>query len=147
MGLFGLFGKKKMTLADADAVNDKVIAGSTAKDNENQRMRDASKALTSQNYAESIKMYQSLADDYPAKKSLYLGQAGAGWFFLGNYGEAIKCYTMAMDGDTAGMMDDNIWEASEAQYNQNKDIAAIEGYLKLYPNGRYKKKAEKILQG
>jgi len=149
MGLFDfLFGKKKMTLETADKTNDKFIAKNPVPTNdENDLMRKAAKSMSSQNFAEAIELYTQLANRYPTNKGLYEGQIGAAYYFLGDYAKAIESYTSALhNGGDKNMMDDNIWEAAEAIYGQTKDKKAIEEYVVVFPNGNYKKKAEKLLQ-
>jgi len=149
MGLFDfLFGKKKMTLETADKTNDKFIAKNPVPTNdENDLMRKAAKSMSSQNFAEAIELYTQLANRYPTNKGLYEGQIGAAYYFLGDYAKAIESYTSALhNGGDKNMMDDNIWEAAEAIYGQTKDKKAIEEYVIVFPNGNYKKKAEKLLQ-
>jgi tetratricopeptide (TPR) repeat protein len=150
MGLFDfLFGKKKMTLETADKINDKYTAQNpVAVDSENELMRKAAKSMSSGNFTEAIDLYTELAGKYPQKKGLYEGQVGAAYYFLGDYAKAIESYTSALNnGGDKSMMDDNIWEATEAIYGQTKDKKAVEEYVALFPNGSYKKKAEKLLQG
>ena len=149
MGLFdSLFGKKKMTLEEADKKNDAFIAKNPiAKNDENEMMRNASKLMTSGKYSESIDLYKKLSDDFPQNKGLYESQIGAAYYFLGDYDNAIKYYVSGMNnGGDKRMMDDNIWEATEALYNKTKDKSKLEQYITLFPNGSYKKKAEKLLQ-
>jgi tetratricopeptide (TPR) repeat protein len=149
MGLFdSLFGKKKITLAAADKKNDDFIAKNPiAKNDENEMMRNASKLMTSGNYAESLDLYKKLSENYPQNKGLYESQIGVGYYFLGDYNKAIEYYVSGMNnGGDKNMMDDNIWEATEALYNQTEDKSKLEQYKILFPNGNYKKKAEKLLQ-
>ncbi len=148
MGLFNfLFAKKKVTLEEADEMNKKIIAENPEPaDNEDALMRQASSAMTSGKFEKSVELYQKLANDYPDKKGLYLGQVGAAYFFLNDFNKAIEYYLSAKEnGADTDMMDDNIWEASEAIYEKDKDKSAIQKYLEYYPNGSYVKKANKIL--
>jgi tetratricopeptide (TPR) repeat protein len=149
MGLFdSLFGKKKMTLEDADKKNDDFISKNpVAKNDENEMMRNASKLMTSGKYAESLELYKKLSEGYPGNKGLYDGQIGAAYYFLGDYDKAIEYYVSGMNnGGNKSMMDDNIWEATEALYNKTKDKSKLEYYNSLFPGGNSKKKAEKLLQ-
>ena len=148
MGLFNsLFGKKKMTLEEANEENKKFISENPgSKNDEDSLMRQASSALTNGDFEKSIELYQKLADDYPEKKGLYLSQIGAALYFLNDFNKAIEYYLNAKEnGADSDMMDDNIWEACEAIYKKDNDKAAIEKYLEYYPNGSYVKKAKKIL--
>jgi tetratricopeptide (TPR) repeat protein len=147
MGLFGLFGKKKQTLEQANEANkDFTAKNPVPQDEEKAMIREASGALTSGNFEKAITLYSEMADKYPANKGLYLSQVGAAYYFLEDYNKAIEYYVTAKnEGADAGMMDDNIWEACETIYNKTKDNTAIEKYLEYYPEGNYAKKAKKIL--
>ncbi|GAA3649446.1 tetratricopeptide repeat protein [Flavivirga jejuensis] len=148
MGLFNsLFGKKKMTLDEANAKNqDFITKNPEPKDDENSLMRQASNMLTNRKFDESIEFYKRLAENYPENKGLYLSQVGVGFYFLNDFDKAIEYYLKAKnEGADSNMMDDNIWEACEAIYNKNNDKKAIERYLEYYHNGNYAKKAKKIL--
>lgn len=149
MGLFDfLFGKKKMSLEEADKINDKFIAKNpTPVNDENALMRQAAKSMSSRNFGDAIDSYTKLAELYPAKKGLYESQIGAAFFFLGNYTKALEYYVSALkNGADKNMMDDNIWEASEELFNTNKDKKVLENYLEIFPDGRYKKQANTLLQ-
>ena len=149
MGLFDfLFGKKKMTLETADKINDKFIAQNPVPaDSENDLMRKAAKSMSSKNFTEAVDLYMELANKYPQNKGLYEGEVGAAYYFLGDYAKAIESYTSALNnGGDKSMMDDNIWEATEAIYGQTKDKKVVEEYVALFPSGNYKKKADKLLQ-
>ncbi|GAA4275588.1 tetratricopeptide repeat protein [Aquimarina mytili] len=148
MGLFSfLFGKKKMTLEQANQKNQEYVAQNPEpKNDENAMMRQASIMLTSGKFEEAIELYKKLAENYPENKGLYLSQVGAAWYFLNDFQKAIQYYKEAREnGANESMMDDNIWEASEAIYKNNNDKNAIEKYLEYYPDGSYVKKAKKIL--
>lgn len=143
----GLFGKKKLTLEEANEKNEKYLSKNQEPQNdENSLMRQASSALTKGEFEKSIELYQKLANDYPEKKGLYLSQVGAAHYFLGDFTKAIEYYIKARDiGADSNMIDDNIWEACEAVYKNNSDKIEIEKYLEYCPNGSYTKKAKKIL--
>lgn len=157
MGLFdALFGKKKMSLKNADQKNDEFIAKNPVPENdENELMRKASKLMTSEKYTESLELYKKLAEEYPANKGLYESQVGAAYFFLGEYENAVEHYVVSLNnGGDRDMMDDNIWEAAEAYSDLNiltedgsvvSPNGLIEKYLELFPEGSYAKKARKIL--
>ncbi|MCW3084163.1 MAG: hypothetical protein JWP12_1529 [Bacteroidetes bacterium] len=149
MGLFdSLFGKKKMTLENADKKNDDFIAKNpVAKNDEDELMRNASKLMTSAKYAESLELYKKISESYPEKKGLYDSQVGVAYYFLGDYDKAIEYYVSGMNnGAHKSMMDDNIWEATEALYGKTKDKSKVEYYISLFPGGSHKKEAEKLLQ-
>jgi tetratricopeptide (TPR) repeat protein len=157
MGLFDtLFGKKKITLDDADKINDEFIKNSpVAINDENEMMRNASKLMSSKKHSESIDLYTKLSESYPKNKGLYESQIGANYYFLGDYEKAIEYYVSAMNnGSNKNMMDDNIWEAAEAfskLQTPAKDgsiintKSLIEKYIEIFPNGSYVKKAKNIL--
>jgi tetratricopeptide (TPR) repeat protein len=145
--LDSLFGKKKMTLDDANKVNQQYTAQNPVPaSNENAMMRQATSCMTSGKFQESIDLYQQLATAYPARKDTYLSQIGAGHYFLGDYMQAIDYYVQARDlGSNASMMDDNIWEACETIYKNTQDKAAIERYFALCPSGSHGRAANKLL--
>jgi tetratricopeptide (TPR) repeat protein len=148
MGLFSnLFGNKKTTLKEADKINDAFIEKATpAKNDENAKMRNASKLLTSGQFTESLDLYKKMAEEYPQNKGVYESQVGANYFFLEQYEKAIEYYVSAMNNDAdKSMIDDNIWEATEILYKQTGDKTKIEYYINLFPNGNYIKKAKKLL--
>jgi len=147
MGIFDfLFGKKKETLETAHEINQKHVSNHpTAKDDEDALVREASLAITGREFEKGIDLYQKLADNYPEKRGLYNSQIGVGHYFLGDYNKAIEFYLKAKEDDDNGMIDDNVWEACEAIYDQTNDLEAIQRYLNHYPNGSYAKKANKII--
>jgi tetratricopeptide (TPR) repeat protein len=148
MGFFDfLFGKKKMTLEEANQVNQQFTAQNPVPpSNEQAMMRQASSLLTSGKFQASIDLYQQLVDQFPARKETYLSQMGAGYYFLGEYDKAIDYYVQARSaGMDASMMDDNIWEACEAIYQKTQDKAAVQRYFELCPNAGHKREANKIL--
>ena len=148
MGLFSnLFGKKKITLEQANDKNTEFIAKNPeAENNENALMRQASSALTNGEYEKSIELYEKMASDFPENRGLYLSQVGAAHHFLNDYNTAIEYYVKAKnEGADDNMIDDNIWEACEEIYKNNNDKTSIEKYLEYYPSGNYAKKAKKIL--
>lgn len=136
-----------MTLADADKANKKFEARNPVpKNEEDALMRQAAGAMSSRNFETAIHLYEKLAEQYPAKKGLYLSQVGAGYYFTGDMEKAIELYLLARDnGADSRMMDDNLWEACETLYKSTGDIAALNRYLEYCPEGQYVKKAQKIL--
>lgn len=148
MGLFdSLFGKKKITLEEANEENKEFISKNTEpKNDEDSLMRQASSALTNGEFEKSIELYKNLASDYPEKKGVYLSQVGVAFYFLNDFNKAIEYYLNAKEnGADSDMMDDNTWEACEAIYKNESDKTALEKYLNYFPNGSYAKKAKKIL--
>lgn len=148
MGLFDfLFGKKKLTLEEADKINDKYIAKNpTPANDENGLMRQAAKAMSSKNFGDAVDLYTKLAEQYPSNKGLYESQIGAAYFFLGNFVKAIEYYISALyNGADKRMMDDNIWEATEELFHQTKDKNLLDNYLQIFPTGNYRKQAEMLL--
>ncbi len=146
MGLFGR-KKKKVSLQEADKMNQEFIANNPqAKDSEDALMRQASSAMTSGNFSNALALYTQMANEFPAKKGLYLSQVGAAHYFLEDYEAAIEAYVDARNnGMDESMIDDNIWEACETIYKKTDDKAALQKYLELCPNGGYVKKANKWL--
>lgn len=150
MGIFDfLFGKKKNTLEDLHQENQQYVAEHpTPKNDEDALMREASLALTSGNFQQAVEHYQQLANNFPQKKGLYLSQVGAAYYFLNDFNQAIDYYVQAKEnGADDSMMDDNIWEACEAIYENSQDKAAIQKYLEHYPDGSYASAARKLLVG
>ncbi|MDH5399656.1 MAG: tetratricopeptide repeat protein [Cyclobacteriaceae bacterium] len=148
MGLLSkLFGKKSITLEEADKINKDYIAKNPEpKNDESALVRQASSLCTSGEFSKSLDLYLQLAEDYPNSKGLYLSQVGVNYYFLNDFNAAIDYYLKALDeGADSSMMDDNIWEACEALFNNDNDMAPINRYLELFPDGSYKKKANKIL--
>lgn len=148
MGIFSkLFVKDKKGLVEADKQNQEYLKSApVAQDNEENKMRAASSALTGGDFPKASLLYHELAEEYPQNKGLYLSQVGVAKFFLNEYEEAIKYYLQAKDnGADNNMMDDNIWEACEALYNKAQDKQYIQKYMEYFPNGSYVKKANKIL--
>jgi tetratricopeptide (TPR) repeat protein len=94
-----------------------------------------------------MELYKKLSESYPAKKGLFDSQVGVACYFLGDYDKAIEYYVSALNnGGHKSMMDDNIWEATEALYGKTKDKSKVEYYLTLFPAGSHKKVADKIMQ-
>ena len=72
---------------------------------------------------------------------------GVAYFFKKDYANAVEHYHQAMkQGMDMGMMDDNIWEATELLYQQTGNSAALERYLELLPDGNYAKQARKLMK-
>jgi tetratricopeptide (TPR) repeat protein len=148
MGFFDfLFGKKKMTLDEANQVNQQYTAQNPVPaSNQSAMVRQASNLMTSRKFQESIAMYEEMATRFPESKGTYLGQMGAGYYFLGDYAQAIDYYVQAREaGAMADMMDDNIWEACEAIYENSRNKADVERYFELCPKGGHAREANKIL--
>lgn len=150
MGFLGfLFGKKKkaISLEEANAHNEAFFEDNpTPKNSEDALMRKASSLMTSGEFAASAEIYRELAEKYPERRGLYLSQVGAAYYFLSEFETAISYYLQSRkEGGDEGMLDDNVWEASEEIYNQNGDLAAIQRYLELFPQGNYVKRARKML--
>jgi len=147
MGLFNLFSKKKITLTEANKENETYVSNHPkAKNGENKLMREASSALTGGEFKKSIELYNLLAENYTENSGLYLSQVGVSYYFLNDFNKAIEYYLKALsNGAASSMMDDNIWEACEEIYERKKDKIQMERYLEWFPNGRYNKKAKKII--
>ena len=150
MGFFrSLFGRKRsMTLEEANKKNQQYLSKVKAADEEEILVWQASNALTSGEFEEAVQRYLELAIKYPWNKGLYLSQAGAGYYFLTEFDKAIAYYLEAKQvGMDANMMDDNIWEACETQYNNTHNKTDIKKYLEYFPEGKHLHKAHKLLNG
>jgi tetratricopeptide (TPR) repeat protein len=149
MGLLNfLFGKKSkpMTFEEADRINNRHIATTKAKDEEDNLMRQAAKAMSSKNFDNAIEQYTYLANLYDTKRGLYESQVGAAYYFKEEYGKALEWYIAALQhGADKSMMDDNIWEAVEALYDDTSNKDYLLSYQELFPNGQYHKKATALL--
>jgi|GEM_PF-1767485 len=149
MGLFSFFKKKKpsITLEEGNAINQEYAAANPVPpDQENALLRQASSLMTSRKFQESIQVYHQMADQFPEKRGLYLSQIGANYYFMGEFQMAMDYYVKGLEaGADKRMMDDNIWEAVEELAKGDHGKAAAEQYLQLFPDGSYKKKAEKLL--
>ncbi len=147
MGLFDfLFGRKKLTMEEADAIGDQFAPKNAPPMSEQAQTRLAIKLMTSRKYQESIDAYQALMVQFPESKATFLSQIGVGHYFLGDYPKAIEYYVAARDnGEHADIMDHNIWEACETIFKNTGDKAAVERYLVLCPGGSNTKAANKLL--
>jgi tetratricopeptide (TPR) repeat protein len=157
MGFFDfIFGKKKLTLEEADKKNDAFFAKNpVAKNEENELMRNAAKLMSSKQFNECIAAYTHLAQSYPSNQGLYEGQIGAAYYFLDDYDKAVEYYELGLQhGANASMMDDNIWEAAEEFAKVDvlledgrviKPKHLVERYIALFPKGNHIKKAQKAL--
>jgi tetratricopeptide (TPR) repeat protein len=147
MGLFNnLFGKKKITFEEGEKIHEKAYAMAPATNDEDGLVKQATKLMVSKKFTESIAVYENLVEQFPNNKALYQSQIGVGHHFLGDYAKAIDYYLLAMrHGSDKDMMDDNVWEATEALYKQGNDVNVFEKYKQLFPYGSYVKKADKFL--
>ncbi|MGH1337087.1 MAG: tetratricopeptide repeat protein [Aureispira sp.] len=105
--------------------------------------------MGAQKYEEMIAFNQQVIDKYPNTNAVGNGHnfIGVAYFFKKDYQQAIAHYRLATKhGMDMGMMDDNIWEATELLYKQTGDGAHIEAYKINSPNGAYLKKANKLLK-
>ena len=140
--------KKKHTFEEMDKINDQLIKENpNVANREEELMRLATKLMSTQQFQRSIEMYKQLAAEFPDKKSLYLSQVGVGYFFLNELEQAIAYYVLAYEqGFDAEMSDDNIWEACEALFKANGNTESLQKYLTLFPKGKYRASAEKLLK-
>lgn len=148
MGFFdSLFGKKKMTLDEANQVNQSYTQQNPVPaSNQNAMVRNATSLMSSRKFQQSAEIYQQLVDQYPENKGTYLSQIGACQYFLGDYDKAIEYYVAALDnGADRGMMDDNVFEACEAIFKGTQLPADIERYLELFPAGNHLRAAKKLV--
>lgn len=101
--------------------------------------------MLDKDFAGSIKAYEQVMEKYPSRKGECLGQIGAAEFFLGNYEKALDKYIEAKNsGEDNEMMEYNIWEVCELMHN-NGTAGYMEKYISLYPQGKFIKKANKLL--
>lgn len=114
-------------------------------DSVSQAFNAASALMLDRKYEACIAAYGELATRFPDRRGDCESQIGAAWYFLKDLNKAIEFYVQARaHGADASMMDDNIWEACEAQLAAG-DAAAAQRYLELCPDGSYVKKARKAL--
>lgn len=102
-----------------------------------------------QKYDEMIAFNQQIIDKYPNTNAVGNGHnfIGVAYFFKKDYQKAMDHYYLAAEnGMDSGMMDDNIWEATELLYQQSGDPTYLENYKQKSPNGAYIKKANKLLK-
>jgi hypothetical protein len=60
--------------------------------------------------------------------------------------KTVICDKESMEhGEDSSMTEDNIWEVCEVLYNKDSSREWIEQYVGLYPEGRYVKKANKLV--
>jgi tetratricopeptide (TPR) repeat protein len=109
-------------------------------------INDAAGLMLNKDYTGAIAAYESIMEKYPEEKGVCLGQIGAAEYFLGNYETSLERYIEAKNsGEDNDMMEDNIWEACETIHKEKGSSAGVERYISLYPQGRYIKKAIKLL--
>ncbi len=106
----------------------------------------ASGLMLNKDFEGSIRAYEAIMLHHPERKGTCLGQIGAAEFFLGHYEKALASYIESMEhGEDSSMTEDNIWEVCEVLYNKDSSKEWIEQYVGLYPEGRYVKKANKLV--
>ncbi|MNP56096.1 hypothetical protein D3C76_1507940 [compost metagenome] len=106
----------------------------------------ASELMLNKDFEGSIRAYEAVMLNYPERKGTCLGQIGVAEFFLGHYEEALAYYIESKEnGEDTHMTEDNIWEVCEVLYNKDSSKEWIEKYVSLYPQGRYVKKANKLV--
>jgi tetratricopeptide (TPR) repeat protein len=106
----------------------------------------ASGLMLNKDFEGSIRAYEAIMLHHPERKGTCLGQIGAAEFFLGHYEKALASYIESMEhGEDSSMTEDNIWEVCEVLYNKDSSKEWIEQYVSLYPEGRYVKKANKLV--
>lgn len=115
--------------------------------NEDEAINFAARLMENEQYTVAIAYFSAIAIQYPHEQGLCESQIGAAYYFLGDYDRAIEYYLQACtSGMNPYMMEDNIWEACETIFQKNNNLAAIEQYLQLYPEGKYKGDAKELLK-
>jgi tetratricopeptide (TPR) repeat protein len=117
----------------------------TTPDDESLEINAAAGLMLDKDFIGSIKAYEKIIEKYPHRKGECIGQIGVGEFFLGNYEKALEKYIESKNADEdTEITEDNIWEVCELM-NKKGIPGQIEKYISLYPQGRYLKKANKLL--
>lgn len=114
-------------------------------DEESDAFNIATDLLLNKDFIGSIQAYEKIIEKYPHKKGECIGQIGVAEFFLGNYEKALENYIESKNcGEDSEMTEDNIWEVCELMH-KNGTRGQIEKYISLYPQGKFIKKANKLL--
>jgi TolA-binding protein len=149
MGFFTTLFKKSTTEADLEGAKKERDAflgqPNLTTDDASKAINAAADLMLHKKFAEAIAAYTGVMDRYPDHRGTAESQIGAAHYFLGDFHQAMAFYAAAREhGESASMMDDNIWEAAEALV-KNGEKAAAQKYLDLCPTGSYVKKAKKAL--
>ncbi|WP_400078148.1 tol-pal system YbgF family protein [Winogradskyella sp. R77965] len=163
MGLFNFFksrtsvpkpnkvfvSKKHLpSLEKAKALRKQFLETVPHQDKRSKQFNLASAMLLSKAYDFSIDSYKFLMTKYPDAKAECQSQIGACYYFKREYKKAIEYYLKARtNGANESMMDYNVWEAYLAIYNANKNSTSMLNYLEYFPEGKYSKKAKKMIVG
>ncbi len=138
--------EKGFSKEEAQKIQEDFIKGLN-QDDESLAINSAAQLLMNGLYHESIEAHQKIMQKYSHTKSDCNNSIGAAYFFLGEFTKAIIHYKIALEnGADEGMVEDNIWEAAEANYEKKGEQILVNEYINLYPNGNYKKKASKLLK-
>ncbi|WP_431123594.1 hypothetical protein [Flagellimonas flava] len=141
-------GKQSVSLKEAYQKSGEYLSRTRATDEEETLEWQASNALTSGEFEEAVQRYLELAIKYPWNKGIYLSQVGAGYYFLTEFDKAIAYYLEAKQvGMDAALIDDNVWETCETQFNNTYNKTDIKKYLEYFPEGNHVDKAQKLLNG
>ncbi|WP_420399513.1 hypothetical protein [Flagellimonas sp.] len=141
-------GKQTVSLEEACQKNQEYLSKAKTAEEEEILEWQASNALTSGEFEEAVQRYLELAIKFPWNKGLYLSQVGAGYYFLTEFDKAIAYYLEAKQvGMDAALIDDNVWETCETQYNNTYNKMDIKKYLEYFPEGNHVQKAHKLLNG
>lgn len=115
-------------------------------DKRSEKFNIASSMILNKAYDASIDCYNYLMEQYPDATAECQSQIGACYYFTKEYKKAIEYYlTARKNGANENMIDDNVWEACEALFKIDKDLSIILDYLDYFPEGRYRRKAEKFI--
>jgi TolA-binding protein len=146
MGFLGTLFKKTSNEVDFEGAKRERAAflSKVTTNSESDAINAAAGLMLDRKYAEAIIAYQDVIARFPSRRGTAESQIGAAHYFLGDFQKAIEFYVAAREhGEDASMMDDNIWEATEALVKKGEKGAA-QRYLELCPQGSYVKKAQKL---
>lgn len=136
---------KGISIEEAKKLQQDIMSKINASDSFSQKVNYAAQFFMKRAYQEAAIAYEKIAQDHPEERGLCEGQIGAAKFFLSDYIGAVDHYKKALELGDTDMQEDNIFEAAEENFKENKDKSLLEEYLKIFPEGQYAKKAHKLL--
>ncbi|MEO3946349.1 hypothetical protein [Gorillibacterium sp. CAU 1737] len=108
--------------------------------------RKAMDLFLNKDFEGSIRAYEEIMVNYPENVGNCYWHIGVSEFFLGHYETALERYTQAKENDEDhDMTEDNIWEVCEILFKKDGSKQWMERYVNLYPQGRFVKKANKLV--